>query len=70
MRTLELKIPPPIVALVSALVMWCLSRLPASFEVLPVTRMLVGVTFAAAGVVLILSAGIAFRRARTTVNPL
>ena len=70
MRALELKVPPPIVALVMAIAMWFLSRLPASSETLPVVRLLLAVGLAAVGAVIGLSGVLAFRRAKTTVNPL
>ena len=70
MRALELKVPPPIVALVMAIAMWFLSRLPASSEALPVVRLLLAVGLAAVGAVIGLSGVLAFRRAKTTVNPL
>ena len=70
MRALELKVPPPIVALVMAIAMWFLSRLPASSETLPVVRLLLAVGLAAVGAVISLSGVLAFRRAKTTVNPL
>ena len=70
MHTLELKVPPPIVALVMAIAMWLLSRLPASPEALPIVRLLLAVGLAAVGVAFSLSGVLAFRRAQTTVNPL
>ena len=70
MNALELKVPPPVVALVVALVMWKIARLTFTFEVdaalriaLTTVIMLVGVAISAAGVA-------AFRRARTTLDPM
>lgn len=70
MNALELKVPPPIVALVLALAMWMVSRLTPTFEVaaslrisLAVAIALVGAAFSAAGVA-------AFHQARTTLNPM
>jgi protein-S-isoprenylcysteine O-methyltransferase Ste14 len=70
MNALELKVPPPIVALVLALAMWAVSRLTPTFEVaaslriaLAVAIALVGAAFSAAGVA-------AFHQARTTLNPM
>ncbi|MEJ8816106.1 isoprenylcysteine carboxylmethyltransferase family protein [Variovorax ureilyticus] len=70
MYALELKVPPPVVALVLALAMWSVSRLTLTFEVDATLRIaaavsiaLVGGAFSAAGIT-------AFRRAKTTVNPL
>ncbi|MGZ9006501.1 MAG: methyltransferase family protein [Burkholderiales bacterium] len=69
MELLEAKIPPPIVATVIALAMWGVSRFAAVLQIPSAVRagaaavvLLVGIGFSASGV-------IAFRRARTTVNP-
>lgn len=70
MRALELKIPPGIVVVVIAALMWLAStsfptlsfRLPANRGV-ALAFVVLGLTTAGLGV-------IAFRRARTTVNPL
>ena len=70
MRFLELKIPPPVVAATSAFAMWPLSSLlptvapPGNARLAPAIAVaLIGIAFALAG-------AIAFRRAKTTVNPL
>ena len=70
MKALELKVPPPVVALVLGLAMWAVSRLTPTFEVegplrfaAAVCAALIGATFSAAGVT-------AFRRAKTTLNPM
>ena len=70
MRWLEHRIPPPIVGALAALGMWWLARqsappsLPFGVRVgLAVVLVLIGLAFLA-------PAGAAFRRARTTVNPL
>ena len=57
MDALELKVPPPLVALVAALGMWVISRLTSDFEVDAALR---------AAVVVV----IALIRARTTLNPM
>ena len=70
MKTLELKIPPPIIAIFTATVMWFAKDFAPIFDLALSARLI------AAGVVLCLAgyfgiAGtIAFRRAKTTVNPL
>jgi protein-S-isoprenylcysteine O-methyltransferase Ste14 len=68
LQALELKIPPPVVAAVAAVAMWGLSS-AAPHGAAPAVRTVgagvigaVGVAFAASGV-------IAFRLARTTMNP-
>jgi len=70
MHAIELKVPPPIVALVMAIAMWFLSRLPASPEVLPIVRVLLVVGLAAIGAAFSLAGVLAFRHAKTTVSPL
>jgi protein-S-isoprenylcysteine O-methyltransferase Ste14 len=70
MTTLELKIPPPAVALAIALLMWLTAFL---FGVIPLP---LGYRLGAALVLLVIGQGIGlsgilvFRRARTTLNPL
>lgn len=69
MKRLELKVPPPVVALLVAGAMWVAGRfapylaMPRSIAFLAAVALgLAGIGAAAAGVM-------AFRRARTTVNP-
>ena len=70
MRLLELKIPPPLVTLMTAAAMYGVAKLLPVWALLPTLRtgaaltlVVVGVSFDAAGL-------IAFRRAKTTVNPM
>lgn len=70
MYALELKVPPPVVAVVLALAMWVVCRLTLTFEVGVPLRIavasviaLVGGVFSAAGIT-------TFRRAKTTLNPM
>lgn len=70
MRSLELRIPPPVVALLLAGAMWLVSTLmprmdvPAALRIgLAIALAMLGGAFSAAGL-------LAFRRAKTTVNPL
>jgi protein-S-isoprenylcysteine O-methyltransferase Ste14 len=67
--SLELKVPPPALALLLALLMWLVSSFVAPLEVpfrwrvgAALAPALVGLGFSVAGVA-------AFRRARTTINP-
>jgi protein-S-isoprenylcysteine O-methyltransferase Ste14 len=69
MASLEVKIPPPAVAAAIAVAMWGTSRLAPLLQVPSAVRLgvaaailLVGIGFSAGGV-------LAFRRARTTLNP-
>ena len=69
MRVLELKIPPPAVALVNALLMWLASRSsPVLAFVFPVANLL-AVGLAAIGLTVAISGVVTFRLARTTLNP-
>jgi protein-S-isoprenylcysteine O-methyltransferase Ste14 len=70
MNSLEVKVPPPAVALGIAVAMWGTSKLAPLLQMPSALRLgaaaailLVGIGFSAAGV-------LAFRRARTTVNPM
>lgn len=70
MRALELKIPPPAVALVTGILMWLASRvLPALAYMFPAHNS-VAVGLAIIGVATAISGVLTFRRAKTTVNPL
>lgn len=70
MGTLELKIPPVVVGLAVGAAMWASARLGAVCDfALPASRA-IAAAFALAGVVVAILGVAAFRRARTTVNPL
>jgi protein-S-isoprenylcysteine O-methyltransferase Ste14 len=70
LRTLELKIPPPVVALTFGVLMWLTSttfRAAAN----PITfHAVVAVVFACVGAVIGVSAMALFVRAKTTMNPI
>ena len=68
-RTLELKIPPPVVALIVGIAMWGVSRITPSWQVAAGARTWVALAIAAIAVAFSVSAVISFRRARTTINP-
>ena len=69
MRVLELKVPPPIVVLVTAVLMWLISRsLPLFAFVFP-ARNAFAIGLVAAGFIIGISGVVTFRRAKTTVNP-
>jgi protein-S-isoprenylcysteine O-methyltransferase Ste14 len=70
MHWLEHKIPPPLVAAAIALLMWPLSSLLPGVVVADGIRLAVAISVALAGFVFALGGVIAFRRSRTTVNPL
>ena len=70
MPSLELKVPPPAVALVVALAMWWVSRYGVLEGVPLAWRVGVALVVAAVGAVFDVAGIIAFRRAKTTVNPM
>jgi protein-S-isoprenylcysteine O-methyltransferase Ste14 len=69
MHSLELKIPPPVVALVRALLMWFMSSLTPSLELPFRVRVAVALALACIGQSISIAGIVAFRRARTTINP-
>ena len=69
MWSLELKIPPPAVALIVAVTMWTISLLGEPLAVTAVVRAAVAGIVAVVGGAFSVSGVISFRRARTTVNP-
>jgi protein-S-isoprenylcysteine O-methyltransferase Ste14 len=70
MPSLELKIPPPVVALLIAVAMWGLAFIAPLMEVPTLFRVWVAVAIALAGAAFSFSGIMSFRRARTTVNPM
>jgi protein-S-isoprenylcysteine O-methyltransferase Ste14 len=70
MRALELKVPPPVVALVIAGAMWGVSRITPVLEVPTIARVAAATTIALIGAGFDLAALLAFWRARTTINPM
>ncbi|WP_431273086.1 methyltransferase family protein [Variovorax ureilyticus] len=70
MNGLELKVPPPALALVTALAMWAVSRFTFAFEVDVSLRIAMAVASALLGAVFSVAGVAAFRRARTTLNPM
>lgn len=71
MTLLENKIPPPIVGLLFALIIWAISTATAPVSIFnQQQQLLVAVILLAAGFGFAISGGISFRMAKTTVNPL
>ena len=70
MRSLELKIPPPVVAALLAVAMWGIAFVAPLVEVPTLLRVCVAIAIALAGGVFSLAGIMSFRRARTTVNPM
>jgi protein-S-isoprenylcysteine O-methyltransferase Ste14 len=70
MRSLELRIPPPVVGLIVAAGMWTAAHLPPLLAMPTLVRLVVAALMFATGVAVALGGVVSFRRARTTVNPL
>jgi protein-S-isoprenylcysteine O-methyltransferase Ste14 len=70
MKALETRIPPPIVAVIFAALMWGLARYAPVFNVqLPLKVVIVSV-LAAIGALCSFTGAMTFRRAKTTVDPM
>jgi protein-S-isoprenylcysteine O-methyltransferase Ste14 len=69
MRVLELKVPPPVVALVTAVLMWLAARSLTDLAFIFPAGSLLALSLAAIGLIIAISGVVAFRRARTTLNP-
>ena len=69
MTSLELKIPPPLVALLTGLLMWSATRLVPPLALPGVARVAVAAVLVGVGVGLAISGVLTFKRAKTTVNP-
>jgi protein-S-isoprenylcysteine O-methyltransferase Ste14 len=70
MQSLELKIPPPVVAALIAVAMWAIASVSPSVEVPRLLRVCVAAALALAGGAFSLAGIMSFRHARTTVNPM
>ena len=69
MKSLELQVPPPAVALLICAAMWVLSLVPPFFEVPAVIRAVAALAIGSVGVVFTIAGVVRFREAKTTVNP-
>ena len=70
MQALEHKVPPPVVGAIIAALMWGLSSLAPSLALPTGVRLVLTGALGAIGVAFDLLGLIAFRRSRTTINPL
>lgn len=68
MEALELKVPPPIVALLIGVAMWAMSLATSSFDVPLLLRVVAAIVIALAGIGIIISGAIALRSAKTTIS--
>jgi protein-S-isoprenylcysteine O-methyltransferase Ste14 len=69
MSKLELKVIPPFVALLAALLTWLIARLTPGLEISHMTRSVVALGFCGVAVVLLVLALLAFRQHKTTYHP-
>jgi len=69
MSVLELKVPPPVVALFLALLMWLTPAVAGLVQTPYLARVLGAVVLVCVGQGIAIAGMIAFRRAKTTVNP-
>ena len=70
MRHLELKIPPPLVALLCVAAMWSLSRITPTLGLTRDIRWFLTGVFVLVGISFDLSGLLVFLRARTSINPM
>lgn len=70
MSPLELKIPPPVVALACAGLAWAIAHFTPGLVFLFPARVWIAAALVVAGISLDLSGLLAFRKARTTISPL
>lgn len=69
MQALELKVPPPVVALLVALSMWFARSFAPSLGLAVPWRLALAIVLVVLGIALALAGVLAFRKAKTTVNP-
>ena len=69
MRVLELKIPPPAVALTTAVLMWLVTRATPALDFAFPARSVFAMCLAVGGFLTAMSGALTFRRAHTTLNP-
>lgn len=67
---LELKVPPPVVALLLALLMWLTPAAAGLVQIPYPARVICAVVLACVGQGISIAGMVAFRRARTTVSPI
>jgi protein-S-isoprenylcysteine O-methyltransferase Ste14 len=70
MQFLELKVPPPVVGLLMAILMWLMAKKVPTLGLVPPQRKGLVLGLIAAGVCVSILGVASFRRARTTVSPL
>ena len=69
MNFLELKVPPPLVALIVGVLMWVIAKLGPLLAVPATVRITAALILVAVGVAVAAAGVVSFRRAKTTLNP-
>src|SRR5689334_15120012 len=69
MRSVELKIPPPVIAALVAACMWEISKVGPLLELPTSIRLFFAPALLLVGIGLSIAGVISFRRAKTTINP-
>ncbi|SDU27665.1 Protein-S-isoprenylcysteine O-methyltransferase Ste14 [Pseudomonas pohangensis] len=69
MNSLELKVPPVVLVFLAAMLMWLISLVAPSFNWRPIHSGLIALIFILAGGLISALGVLAFRQAKTTVNP-
>jgi len=69
MKTLEHRIPPPLVLMVVGALMWITARYTPHVDLDGAARQVGTLGFGAVGAIFLLGGFLAFRRARTTIDP-
>ncbi|MCU6434746.1 isoprenylcysteine carboxylmethyltransferase family protein [Undibacterium sp. Jales W-56] len=70
MQSLELKIPPPLLALLIGVAMYLLAQMPPAIELPRLFRLTLSIAIAVLGFGYSVAGAIAFHQAKTTVNPM
>lgn len=70
MNALELKLPPPLQAAVSLLWMWLIARCFPAWDIVLAWHAALAMLLAGIGGIWVVAGALAFRRAKTTMNPL
>lgn len=70
MAGLELKIPPPLVAILCAAGMWAMAQIVEPYVIQPILKWALVIIFILVGAAFDISGFFEFRRSKTTINPM
>jgi protein-S-isoprenylcysteine O-methyltransferase Ste14 len=70
MQSLELKIPPPVIAALVAIAMWRISLITPLLEMFAPYRVPVAIVIVLAGIAFDVTGIVSFHQSRTTINPM